>query len=171
MGVDFDLGCVTMGPRLDSEKQPIMSGLGPHTGRLFFLRVRRPFNSALFPPRMSRMAEDSIVPRDAWARARSGDAANRTLCTMRTEPRGRRKLIRTARSATRICARCSGSTKLWFGKYRDTQITQVPLDYLRWLVSRHRPGMSWRIDGLVLYLKSYLAKELSGSGDSVSPAP
>lgn len=77
--------------------------------------------------------------------------------------------MRAGKSARYVSSRCSASTKLWFGKYRNVQITQVPVNYLRWLVDSHRNGKSWRIDGLVLYLKSYLTKELSGSGDLVCP--
>jgi uncharacterized protein (DUF3820 family) len=45
---------------------------------------------------------------------------------------------------------------LWFGRYKDAEIREIPEDYLKWLVGNHQQGLSWRVDGLVLYLKRYL---------------
>ena len=50
---------------------------------------------------------------------------------------------------------CNPNTKLWFGKYKDQAIKDIPRSYLSWLAQQS--SQSWRIELVQTYLLNYLS--------------
>ena len=100
------------------------------------------------------------MPKDAWrkanTRAKYGPIGPKRKHGAKCQQK--RKALKRLKNPKRIASRHSPETKLWFGKYKDTQIADVPKSYLQWLVSVHKPGISRNLDGLVFYLSQYLGK-------------
>lgn len=57
-----------------------------------------------------------------------------------------------------VADRFSTNSCFWFGKYKDKPIGEAPRGYLLWLVNTWKPGLSWRMDGLILFLQRHLAR-------------
>ena len=100
------------------------------------------------------------MPRDEWASAITKDRVNKALRSRRHENRKSRKQNKKLNSPQRLASRFSQNSYLWFGKYANQQIKAVPASYLQFLIANHTPGLSWRTDGLVLFLKSYIADKV-----------
>ena len=65
------------------------------------------------------------MPKDEWAKARAKDAAKKR--------RPRSRGIRRYKRAFGGPGAYSNSTVLWFGKYKEKAIRDIPLSYIRWL--------------------------------------
>jgi len=100
------------------------------------------------------------MPRDDWDKAKIR-AKFGPVRPKKKRGNGQATKLRKARRslqrdliAVSLCF--STSSKLWFGKYRDLKIGDVPREYLHWVVDSHVPNLYWRMDGLVLFLKRFL---------------
>lgn len=105
----------------------------------------------------------SVMPKDEWKRANDRARYGEVRRIDPPKPSAARKRraskrLKKVRDKYRISKRWSASSKLWFGMHRDKCISDVPVHYLRWLVTSTKPGEFWRMDGLVMFLKKYLAK-------------
>lgn len=100
------------------------------------------------------------MPIDEWAKARRSDVARKAKQKLSgtVKRRHRQALFRAVRDPNKIASRWSSNSCLWFGVHKNMPIKDVPLNYLKWLVDSHVPGRFWRMDGLVAFLKMYIAQ-------------
>jgi hypothetical protein len=94
------------------------------------------------------------MPKDEWLRA--NNHAKYGPRGPNPQPTHRRKAYKAARQHAKTGDHWSPRSKLWFGKHKDKEISEVPQDYLIWIVNSQQRGRWWRMDGLVVFLKEYL---------------
>ena len=95
------------------------------------------------------------MPKDDWAKAKRKDAAKKAVADKPNKRKrhgrhGRRHAISKQRTNA-----CNPNTKLWFGKYKDQAIKDIPRSYLSWLAQQS--SQSWRIELVQTYLLNYLS--------------
>ena len=92
------------------------------------------------------------MPKDLWAKLRRRDAASRQRLRPCSAPKP--ASYSTALNDPKWVAHSlSQFTKLWFGKYNGTPIKDIPLTYLKWLITTQQPdALRGRIGGLILFL-------------------
>lgn len=98
------------------------------------------------------------MPKDEWASTRLRSAIRRgehDPFLSKKVPK-QKKFGAKLRNPKHVAARWSPGGKLWFGRHKDKEIREVPLDYLRWLVNASSPTDNWRMRGLCEFLKTYL---------------
>jgi len=105
------------------------------------------------------------MPKDTWAPTKRQAAIKRARPPRQYHGKGLGKSAwNTIKDPARIATRYSPSSKLWFGRHKNTEISKIPQDYLAWLIRTTEPGKFWRMDGLVLFLRKYLAETHSAAG-------
>jgi hypothetical protein len=91
------------------------------------------------------------MPRDEWLNAKRKDIARHV------RPRyGKQGGNRKGKRHQRPTNAWNPNSVLWFGKYADTPIKDVPVGYLRWLAEQPTPTSKFMM-GLCDYLRRYLA--------------
>jgi hypothetical protein len=97
------------------------------------------------------------MPRDEWKRAREAQRAKqRKASEYRHSTSCRRDLPEAVLDPNRIASRMNGSTPLWFGKWKNTPLRDVPTHYLRWLAANCTDTKSRPIQGLLLWIREHI---------------
>lgn len=114
------------------------------------------------------------MPKDDWAKSRQLDrlrkAKQRRIQDQIDAGTPRRVKRELKRHEGRGLSGWNPNSKLWFGKYANQPICEIPGDYLGRLVNQtnKNPGSkSWRFERLAQFLRTYLDK----SSESSTKAP
>lgn len=99
------------------------------------------------------------MPKNDWKRAtqRARYGPVRKVGA-RTNKSHRRKAPRAAKDSELAGSGWTVNSHLWFGVHKNKPIKDVPLDYLKWLVRSYQPDRFWQMDGLISFLKRYIAQ-------------
>ena len=85
------------------------------------------------------------MPKDDWAKAKRKDAAKKSVADKKADLLYGRPFV-----PKRFASEFGPESKLWFGKYKDQLIKEIPTTYLSWLVQQ--PPKDDRTRQLRVYL-------------------